>query len=71
MSSREQEILEGDPEAPAPEGVIDGRKVVAFVDGAFGGRRVILDGEPEEMIRRAAAADPKLARELKRRGWIP
>lgn len=43
---------------------------VAFIDGAFGGRRVVIDGDYEKVMREAAASDPRLARELKRRGWL-
>lgn len=47
------------------------RPFVAFIDGAFGGRRIVVDGDYEKVMREAAASDPKLARELKRRGWLP
>lgn len=47
------------------------QRFVAFVDGSFGGRRVVIEGDYQKVMSDAAASDPKLARELKRRGWIP
>lgn len=60
-------IVERDDLETAPEN----RAFVAYIDGAFGGRRIVIDGDYEKVMREAAASDPKLARELKRRGWLP
>lgn len=45
-------------------------RFVAFIDGAFGGRLIEMNPDYEAVMREAAASDPRLARELKRRGWL-
>lgn len=45
--------------------------IVGIVCGSFGARKIRIDGDYQKVMREAAASDPKLARELKRRGWLP
>lgn len=45
-------------------------RFVAFIDGAFGARLIEMNPDYEAVMREAAASDPRLARELKRRGWL-
>lgn len=64
-----EELLDTTENAMLAARLATPRRQVAFVDGAFGGMRVVVD-PTETMQELYDRCDPKTQKEIKRRGWL-